>query len=111
MDQKEWIGLMTLPMSPGLGRDNSLFVSPASVLRGLRRETLDVAPRSVSSGEDVAVSEADGRSIEIELEIDPGTSRECGFTCFALPTEASEHVYRSTTTLPMINIVISLLFK
>ena len=85
MKQDEWVGLMTLPLHLGLDSDNSLSIKPASGLKNLRKEVAKIAPQSIPSGEEVAVPGAAGRSIEIEIEIDPGTSRESGIYVLRSP--------------------------
>ncbi len=70
-----WAGAMTVPRQLTLSRDGTPLWTPVPEVETLRREPVTVAPGEIGPG--VRVLDAlRGDSLDLELEIDPGTSSE-----------------------------------
>jgi beta-fructofuranosidase len=73
-----WAGVTSLPKHLTLRSDGMLGVAPIEELKVLRRRAHTVAPRRIQESDPLLLSEISGDCVEIEAEIDPGDSKQCG---------------------------------
>lgn len=73
-----WAGVMSLPKHLTLRSDGMLGIAPVEELKILRRRAHSVAPQKLDDSGRLLLRGISGDCIEIEAEIDPGDSRECG---------------------------------
>lgn len=73
-----WAGVMSLPKRLTLRSDGMLGVAPVEELKILRRRAHTVAPLKIDSSSSLLLKGISGDCVEIEAEIDPGDSKQCG---------------------------------
>lgn len=73
-----WAGVMSLPKHLTLRTDGMLGVAPVEELKVLRRRAHTVAQRKIDESSPLLLSGIFGDCVEIEAEIDPGDSKQCG---------------------------------
>jgi beta-fructofuranosidase len=73
-----WSGVMSLPKLLTLRGDGMLGVAPVEELKVLRRRQHTVAPRNIEESGPLLLGGIAGDCVEIEAEIDPGDSKQCG---------------------------------
>ena len=91
-----WGGIIWLPRVMSLDDNGKLLIEPVEELKALRGKHQKLAPRRIKPGADVLLN-LSGTTIEIEAEIDPAKSAECGFRVRCSPDqeEMTTIVYRS----------------
>jgi len=73
-----WCGTMTLPRVLSLGDDNLLQIDPVEELKTLRLNPRRIENLTVAAGEEKALDGIRGDSLELEIGIDPGNTRQFG---------------------------------
>lgn len=73
-----WAGVMSLPKHLTLRSDGMLGVAPVEELKVLRRRSHKVAPQKIDASSPLLLKGISGDCVEIEAEIDPGDSKQCG---------------------------------
>lgn len=73
-----WAGVMSLPRHLTLRRDGMLGVAPVEELKVLRRHAHTVESQKIDEGSPLLLKGISGDCVEIEAEIDPGDSKQCG---------------------------------
>lgn len=73
-----WAGVMSLPKRLTAREDGMLGIAPVEELKVLRRRAHSVEPRKIEASEPLLLSGISGDCVEIELEMDPGESKQCG---------------------------------
>jgi beta-fructofuranosidase len=73
-----WAGVMSLPRHLTLRSDGMLGVAPADELTTLRVRAHHVPAHKIDASSPLLLKGISGDCIEIEAEIDPGDSKQCG---------------------------------
>lgn len=73
-----WAGVMSLPKHLTSRSDGMLGIAPVEELKTLRRRAHSVAPQNIEESTPLLLSGISGDCVEIEAEIDPGESTQCG---------------------------------
>ncbi len=76
--EKGWSGVYGLPRSLWLGEDGTLRMRPVEELKMLRRYEQTWGRITLNDGESKTLEGVTGDSCELEITIDPATSRRCG---------------------------------
>ncbi|WP_254766922.1 glycoside hydrolase family 32 protein [Salinilacihabitans rarus] len=87
-----WSGTLSLPRELSLGEDGTLRQRPAAELEALRGDPLVDATLAPSAGEPVSV--ADGRALELALEVGLGGAEAVDLRLFETPDGAERTVLR-----------------
>ena len=88
--EKGWSGVYGLPRSLWLGKDGTLRMQPVKELQALRGREQSWKDIVLGDGEKKDLEVARGDSFELEMEIDPGSSKRCGLVVRASPQGEEE---------------------
>lgn len=89
-----WAGVMSLPRILALGDDGTLRMRPVPEFRALRREHVQVSPRTVRPGENNVLAGVRGDCLEIDAVLEPEDA-----TAFGLHVRCSPDGAERTTVL------------
>lgn len=73
-----WAGVMSLPKHLIRRSDGMLGIEPVEELKLLRQRAHSIAQRKIEQSDPLLLSGISGDCVEIEAEIDPGDSKQCG---------------------------------
>ncbi len=85
LPQDGWHDLMTLPRHLSLADDGSLRIEPVGEISTLRARHSAVQALSIPANDEVSLENIQGKAMEIEATIDPGTAREVGLYVLRSP--------------------------
>jgi len=85
-----WSGELSLPRVLWLGEDGTLRMQPAEELDRLRYNAQLREGLRVADGADLPVPDVQGNSLELELEMLPGSAAQCGVKVCCSPDGAEE---------------------
>lgn len=80
-----WSDIMTLPRQLSLDSQGGLSIEPLAELTNLRMSHVDCSDISIPANEETILQGMVGKSIEIEAEISPRNSTECGLYVLRSP--------------------------
>ena len=81
---------MSLPRRFSLKEDNSLLIEPVSEIESLRFDHRRVAAIDVPANSEVLLEDIQGKAIEIEAVLEPGSAREAGLCVLRSPDGAEQ---------------------
>ena len=73
-----WSGVMSLPRHLWLGDDGALRMAPVTELETLRMHPRHFSEMPLEDGKELSFAGVEGDTMELTLELDPGTAREVG---------------------------------
>ena len=73
-----WKDIMSLPRELSLSDGGELLIDPITEIKSLRSKPCFISNIVIPANDELDLEGISGNCIELELEIDPGQSRECG---------------------------------
>jgi beta-fructofuranosidase len=73
-----WFGEMSLPRELALGKDGRMNIRPVAELERLRYNEQTLRNISVDAGQETVLKNISGNTIELRLEIEPGSAKRFG---------------------------------
>jgi beta-fructofuranosidase len=85
-----WAGVMSMPRILSLAEDNTMRIKPIPEIESLRMNPRTLNNIVLSDGGEIMLKDITGDCLEIDLEIDPGTSTQVGLKVRCSPDGEEE---------------------